>query len=352
MGGNRNQGISPSGFMDTLTPQISILTPIGDIIQWFPECLASIQQQTFKHWEWIWVGDGVSEATQKKLLELSTQDYRIKVYFQPKVGIAKALNCGLRFCNSHYIARVDADDVYPQDRLLLQYNFLENNPEVGLVSGSVESISHRADSRGYNRYIDWMNGIKISSEIIVNQFIESPIAHPSVMFRKTIVELFGDYPEEGVPEDYALWLKWLSKGVRMEKIPEVVLFWRDHSDRASLQEVRYSPQAFDRVRIPTLAEWLKEKKITHLWIWGAGKNGKQKTKELVKLGIQFDAWLEVDPKKIGTYILSKPVYDWNISIPDSVFILSWVNMATAREQISTYLESQGLKAGERYLLAG
>ena len=49
-------------------------------------------------------------------------------------------------------------------------------------------------------------------------FVESPLAHPSVMFHRTVVERWGGYDGE-FPEDYELWLRWLEPGGRMGLLP-------------------------------------------------------------------------------------------------------------------------------------
>lgn len=49
-------------------------------------------------------------------------------------------------------------------------------------------------------------------------FVESPLAHPSVMFRRTVVERWGGYDDGEFPEDY-VWLRWLEAGVRMRLLP-------------------------------------------------------------------------------------------------------------------------------------
>ena len=69
-------------------------------------------------------------------------------------------------------------------------------------------------------YTEWTNQIMYPHQFRLQQFVDCPVIHPSVMYRKASVHQFGGYSISGVPEDYELWLRWLSSGARMYKLPE------------------------------------------------------------------------------------------------------------------------------------
>ena len=102
----------------------------------------------------------------------------------------------------------------------------------------------------------WTNGLLTHEEIALARFVESPLAHPSVMFRRSLVERWGGYAEGAFPEDYELWLRWLDAGVRMEKLADPLLIWNDSPTRLSRRDPRYAAEAFYRVKARYLARWL------------------------------------------------------------------------------------------------
>ena len=130
-----------------------------------------------------------------------------------------ALNQGLEESTSELIARMDSDDEMHPARLLEQVSFLDNRDDIGLVATMVKHVpSGDHDTRGHQNYVNWTNTIISSRDISTNRFIESPFAHPSVMFRKELISRYGGYQNGDFPEDYELWLRLLRNNVKMEKI--------------------------------------------------------------------------------------------------------------------------------------
>jgi glycosyltransferase involved in cell wall biosynthesis len=96
----------------------------------------SILNQSFKNWKLLILDDGSTDNSLEKINNLS--DERIKI-FKNKInkGIAYRLNQGIKLSNAKYIARMDSDDISFPDRLEKQFNFLEKNKDIDLVSSKV-----------------------------------------------------------------------------------------------------------------------------------------------------------------------------------------------------------------------
>jgi len=122
-------------------PIISILLPVYNVESYVKESVNSILAQTFIDFELIIVNDGSTDSSLSILKELAQQDSRINIISRPNTGIVGALNDGLNMCSGKYIARIDADDLYPVDRLLTQVNWLEENPEYGAICGGLTAIN-------------------------------------------------------------------------------------------------------------------------------------------------------------------------------------------------------------------
>ena len=149
-----------------------------------------------------------------------------------------------------------------------------------LVACKVEHFPQATDNerKGYQHYVEWTNSIITHESHSINRFIDCPFAHPSATFRKELIRKHGGYRNGDHPEDFELWLRWLSMGIRMEKIPEILLSWRDQPDRCSRVDPRYSQSAFHKIKASYLKQWLENElslKERMIVCCGAGKIAKK-----------------------------------------------------------------------------
>lgn len=325
---------------------ISVLIPFRDAASWIEDCLHSLIAQTYADWEALLMDDHSSDQSTSIVNKFI--DSRIRVVPVQGRGIVAALNEGLSQCDRPFIARMDADDRMPNQRLELQLAYLQAHPQVGLVSGRVELFSELPDSRGYQRFVDWINSLQSPEAISLNRFIESPFAHPSVLFRKELIGQLGGYQEGPFPEDYELWLRWLQGGVQMHRLPELVLHWRDHANRLSRIHENYGFNAFRALKAKYLSAWLFSRGIHSVWYWGDGKIARQQRQLLAANGISCAGVVEVDIRKVKSGV----IYYENLGSPSGRFLVSLVGNIGAREEIVSFLASQGWLLGADFILAG
>lgn len=314
--------------------------------------VASIQAQTLSDWELIVIDDDSKDATRFVLIEMAQIDPRIRL-LRTKTGIVGALNAGLAAATGEYVARMDADDESHPTRLAAQAEFLRTHPDVGLVSCRVGYGGDRAANAGYALHVDWINSLLTPEEIALNRFVESPFAHPSVMFRRHLVEDCGGYRAGDFPEDYELWLRWLDADVRMAKLPDELLTWNDGPDRLSRTDPRYSPQAFYRLKARWLAEWLKHEvePPRRVWVWGAGRPTRQRAMHLAEHGITIAGYIDVDAKKTGKKVGGVPIVAPTELPPvEESFILGYVGTRGARELIRQNLIASGRREGADFVM--
>ncbi|OQA00470.1 MAG: putative glycosyltransferase EpsE [Bacteroidetes bacterium ADurb.Bin408] len=331
-------------------PVISVLLPFYNPGKSLRRALESIICQTFTKWELILIDNGSTDETLAMAQEFAASDSRITLCHEPRKGIVNALNHGLSMCRGIYIARMDADDVSHPDRLWLQMDFLRDNPGVSLVSGLVRYASESSALEGYRRYVEWLNGIISENDICRNMFIESPFAHPSVMFTRAALEKYGTYAEGPFPEDYEMWLRWLCAGARCCKLPVTVLDWFDHPQRLSRTDPRYSPDAFNRVKIRYLDIWLRSHNPFHpcIAVWGAGKLGRKNAALLEELGHKVQFFIDVDTRKINA---GKCISYKDVPPAGTCFIIGFVGNRHVTPQIRAFLNERGYTETVDYMLA-
>ena len=336
---------------DDITPEpiISVLMPCYNAGETLDETMLSLLGQTLSEFEVVAVDDGSEDSTSEKLSKWSEQDSRVRVITIAHAGIIPALNNGMEACRSHLVARMDADDVAHPERLERQAAFLEENPEVAVVGSLVEGFPRDGVREGFQIYLDWLNKLVDHEAITRDILIESPLAHPSVAFRRRRVEALGGYQEHGWAEDYDLWLRLYLEGARFEKIPEILLYWREHPQRLTRTDSRYSVENFLRAK----AKYLMQGPLVDrdaVIVWGAGQMGRRLSKHLVREEAPLAAFVDIDPNKVGRLRRGAPIIppeelkEWWGRYANPV-ILAAVGSRGARYLIRENLSSRGLREG-------
>ena len=314
-----------------------------------PEALESLSRQTLTDFEVLAVDDGSTDETGDLLQAAALQDERFRVLRQPHGGIISALNTGLDACCAPYVARMDADDRSHPQRLARQVAFLDSHPDVSVVGCLVEGFPAGQVRQGFRLYLDWMNSLLTGEDICREIFVESPLAHPSVAFRKDRVLDAGGYQERGWAEDYDLWLRLYLAGRRFAKLPEVLFEWREHPERLTRTDGRYSLENFLRLKAYYLSQGPLAGREAVV-IWGAGMMGRRLSKQLCRQGVPLVAFIDVDPQKIGRTRRGLPVLPAD-ALPELLgrfhrpVVLAAVGARGARQLIRRQLNSLGLLEG-------
>jgi len=332
---------------------VSVLMPVYQAAATLPAALHSLAQQSHGHFTCIAVDDGSTDGSRDILEQQAREDERFQVLGIPHAGICTALNTGLQAIRSPAIARMDADDIARPHRLERQLERLQD-PAIGLVGCRVAFGGDAACQGGYARYVDWTNGLLTPEAIARNRFVESPLPHPSVLFRRSLIEQYGGYREGDFPEDYDCWLRWLEAGIRMVKVDEELLTWNDPPDRLSRVDPRYRPAAFYAHKAGYLAQWLKRNNAHHpaVYIWGSGRTTRQRTEHLRTHGIEFRAYVDIDPAKIGKTIKGIPVIaPEELPPPGAAFVIPYVGTRGARAKTEAWLRARGYQAGLHWISA-
>ncbi|MEW6566561.1 MAG: glycosyltransferase [Chloroflexota bacterium] len=331
-------------------PALSVLMPCYNAAATLDEAVASILSQTLSDLELVAVDDGSSDGTLEKLQVWADRDERVRVVQQEHGGIIAALNAGLAACRAPLVARMDADDRSYPERLARQAAYLEQHPEVAVVGCRVAGFPPDRVRVGFQIYVDWLNSLVTPEDIARQIWIESPLAHPSVMMHQSWVEHLGGYQDHGWPEDYDLWLRLHLAGGRLGRVPEVLLDWRQHPDRLTRTDPRYSVENFLRTKARYLVEGpLKRRESVVLW--GAGQMGRRLSKHLMRGGAPLAAFVDIDPAKIGRRRRGLPILApdelsecWR-RLPRPV-VLAAVGARGARALIAQQLTTIGLVEGQ------
>ena len=270
--------------------------------------MASLEAQTEGDFEVVAVDDGSTDLTPAILADWSARDPRVRVVRQEGAGIVVALERARTVAHGRYLARMDADDVCDPRRLAVQRALMDGDPGLGACGTRIRYFPRRHLRDGARRYEAWLNSASTPQEVARALFVECPLAHPTFFLRAKDVAAVGGYRDRGWPEDYDLVLRLWRAGRRLANAPEVLLHWREGTGRLSRTHGAYAPGAFVACKVHHLRKTLLAEGKPAV-VWGSGPVGKTFARALLEAGTPVEAFVDVDPRKIGQEIHGAPVLD-------------------------------------------
>lgn len=209
------------------------------------EAVDSVLAQTIENFELIIVDDGSTDGT--RAVAQSIDDDRVKYMERVHAGVAAARNSGVAHSTAPLIAFLDSDDLWMPDKLEIQLEFFNANPDAAICQ--TEEVWMR---RG--RRVNPMRKHGKLSGWIFEECLPLCIVSPSaVMMKKSIFESLGGF-DESLPacEDYDLWLR-ASLRYPIHTLPDAQIVKRGgHADQLSAQ------WGLDRYRIKSLQGLLSD----------------------------------------------------------------------------------------------
>lgn len=127
------------------------------------------------------------------------------------LGLTSSLNLGLEKTKADLIARCDSDDIYHQDRFHDQALFFSLYPDIDICGTNVTKINNDGRSLGDRKYPQ--NDYEIKKKM----HVYNTIAHPTVMFRRKILDTVTAYGDVDI-EDYDLWFRAKQKGFKFHNL--------------------------------------------------------------------------------------------------------------------------------------
>ena len=161
----------------------------------------------------------------KLRIENSSSTVMTVVKLPENGGLTKALNVGLKYVTGDLIARMDSDDISEPHRFERQVKYLEEHPEVDIISGSLQEFDSENECLNVRQYP------QTHEECVKFMVKACPLAHPAVMMRRRIFDDGLKYDERyRMSQDIKLWYDAVLAGYKLGNISEVALFFRREGD--------------------------------------------------------------------------------------------------------------------------
>jgi len=108
-------------------PKVTILTPSYNRAHTLPRVFESLQNQTFKNFEWLVIDDGSTDNT-KDLVEgfQKEADFKIRYYHQENQHKFLTFFRGIDLAEGQYFSPLDSDDALPPDSMEILVNTWES----------------------------------------------------------------------------------------------------------------------------------------------------------------------------------------------------------------------------------
>jgi len=223
-------------------PEISVIMSIyNEPEEYLRRSIESILNQTFKDFEFIIILDNPKNEIARNIIEeYSLKDERIiSVKNEENIGLTKSLNKGLSIAKGEFIARMDADDISHPKRFEKQVNFLNKNNEYELCGTKAYFIDENGKILK-NMSLTINNNLTSYDEIKQNIVKYNPFIHPSLMFKKRILNKIGLYDENfKLAQDYDFLLRVCSK-YKCCILPEKLIYYRVNKKGLSISKSKIS----------------------------------------------------------------------------------------------------------------
>lgn len=221
--------------MNNNSVYVSILMAVYNGAAFIGQAIASVLHQSFENFQFLIIDDASTDTTSDIIQRYADQDKRIDLYTNNKnLGLTCSLNYGLKYCRGAYIARIDSDDIWHQDKLLYQMEYLKRHPDCALLGTAYFEI----DKKGRFFREATVPLIKSDESIRRNIIKFNPFFHSSVIFRKDICIRLGGYDETyRYAQDYNLWVRIVAHH-QVANLPQILSYRRMTSDNISAAKER------------------------------------------------------------------------------------------------------------------
>ncbi|MHA7134520.1 glycosyltransferase [Oerskovia turbata] len=182
-------------------------------------------EQTLAPTEVVIVRDGPVGPELDALLDelATTSSVPVEVVELPQnVGLARALEHGLRRCSHEIVARMDADDISRPERFAVQVPLAAAGLDI--VGSAIQEFDDESRIRDVGAVV--RTPPTSAQDIRAGARFHSPFNHPSVVYRRSAVAAAGGYQDLPLMEDYWLFVRMLHAGAVAGNVPDPLVLYR------------------------------------------------------------------------------------------------------------------------------
>jgi teichuronic acid biosynthesis glycosyltransferase TuaG len=253
---------------DGKSPLVSIIIPTYNSYKFIAEAINSVLSQTYSKWELHIIDDGSTDETKTLVLKYTKKDLRIKYYYQSNKGQAAARNTGILNSTGLFIAFLDSDDIWMDNKLELQLK-IQMQYDADFVFSAAQ---HFSETSTITSLAFHQKGILHGSSFFIDLFQRCPISNSSVLLKRDILNKTGLLDEsvqlKGT-EDWDLWLRIAKHDYKFYGIETKLIKYRIHENGTHLNIIKMLKGKLaiqDKYRFDKeIPRWVKIKKYRSVY---------------------------------------------------------------------------------------
>ena len=243
-------------------PKVSVIMPCFNVEKYIGEAIESVLNQTFKDFEFIIINDGSTDDTAEIAKRYAKQDKRINLIDNKENrGFIARLNDCLDIACGEYVAKMDSDDISLPERLQKQVEFLDANPDIGMVGCGYKKFGTKDNvvfNPEYVGIIDFIGGCKTTIFMARRKIIEdNKLRFNSGYFAAEDMEFYSRF----------------ARFSKIANLQSVLYLYRCHDKNVFVQKADIQQQTTERIQkdiadFLTYDEYVKDKMLkTYRWVW-------------------------------------------------------------------------------------
>lgn len=219
---------------DQATPLVSVVIPSYNHGRYLGRALQSVLDQTYTNWEAIVIDNHSTDNTDEVVADFSSPRITyLKIH--NKGVIAASRNAGIRAAKGDWIAFLDSDDWWTNDKLQACFNCI--NDEVDLVYHDLEIVADQP--RPFKRKI--IKSWQVKTPVLMDLLVKgNAIVNSSVVVRKTLLYKIGGINESvemSAAEDYNTWLRIAQLTNKFVYLPHKFGYYLIHNQSISKKDM-------------------------------------------------------------------------------------------------------------------
>lgn len=209
-------------------PRISIYLPSHNYGRFLGEAIESVLRQTVSDWELIVIDDGSTDET-PQVMELYRGHPQISLHRKEGIGLTAVCNFALGQARGKYVIRLDGDDVFDENILLVLGNLLDRDPKLALVFPDYYLVDSFGEVFAQERR---------KRLYATTHTIDMPPNGACTLIRADVLAEVGGYREDlGAQDGFDLWSKVISR-YKYANVNLPLFYYRRHGDNLTTNTER------------------------------------------------------------------------------------------------------------------
>lgn len=205
------------------TPKISVILTTHNYAKFLGQAIESVLNQTYQDFELIIVNDGSTDHTDEVLSRYKGNP-KIRVLKLEGVGLASACNTATKQSKGRYIIRLDADDYFDENMLLVESNILDSKPDIHLVYSDYFTVDYAGSIMDHYRLMKSNDELKLLDR--------APLGAGAMYHKYCYDEISGYNDKLRFQEDYDFWLKFTHR-FKVYNVRLPLMYYRKHEGSMS-----------------------------------------------------------------------------------------------------------------------